>query len=195
MATLLQDCSSPVVAIKHALTVYVLSLTSPRSETNDESIWPENLTSPNQMSTSRDVAQAQSLHKRLAVYIYTQTHSNPLSSRSTTSLSTPTPSSPLRRSNTNLHATIREAAEHFSLTFFPWVNPSLDDEAKEDDVAKIIADALECRVWLFGQEGVYEFSWEGVGTRGVVVSPGVIVDRDGDGEHERVVVEGKVVSV
>lgn len=201
MASLLQDCSSPVVAIKHALTYYILSLTSPKTDGNDESIWPEELSSSSSSysaSTSREVIQAQALQRRLGVYIYTQTHSNPLTSRSTTSLSRPTqtPTSPLRRSYTQLNATIREAAEHFSLTFFPWVNPASDDEAKEDDLAKIIADALECRVWLFGQEGVYEIRWDGVGTRGVVVSPEVVVDVEKDDEDRgRIVVEGKVVMV
>ena len=30
---------------------------------------------------------------------------------------------------------IREAAEHFSLAFFPWVNPTASDQEKEDNQA------------------------------------------------------------
>jgi hypothetical protein len=102
------------------------------------------------------------------------------------------------------HSNTREAAEHFSLTFFPWANPMSSDQDRDDDLARIITDTLTVRVWLFGQLDTYEFEWEGVGERGVVVNPGLVKrkwrggDGDGDGDggggviH---VVDGAVVAM
>jgi hypothetical protein len=89
---------------------------------------------------------------------------------------------------------MREAAEHFSLTFFPWANPAADDQDKDDGLTRVIGEALELRVWLFGQPSEYEWRWDGVGSRGVVVSPQVM-RVDGSGERGRVVVESVVVAV
>lgn len=43
MAELLQDCSHPTTAIKHALMVYVLSITGPKKREEGETIFPEEL--------------------------------------------------------------------------------------------------------------------------------------------------------
>jgi hypothetical protein len=43
MAELLQDCSNPTTAIKHALMVYVLSITGPKKREEGETIFPEEL--------------------------------------------------------------------------------------------------------------------------------------------------------
>jgi hypothetical protein len=91
----------------------------------------------------------------------------------------------------------REAAEHFSLTFFPWANPTCSDQQKDEDLTSIITEALEISIWLFGQPDSYEFEWEGAGRRGVLVSPG-LVRRTNTGvgrEQETRVVEGAVVGM
>lgn len=93
---------------------------------------------------------------------------------------------------------MREAAEHFSLTFFPWANPTASDQEREDDLTRIIGDVLQMRIWLFGQPGEYAFRWEQVGRRGVVVAPELVVCEEGDGirkGRERVVLEGGMVGV
>lgn len=43
MAELLQDCSSPTTAIKHALVAYVLGITGPRSGEEGETLFPDAL--------------------------------------------------------------------------------------------------------------------------------------------------------
>lgn len=42
---LLQNCSSPTVALKHALVVFVLGVAGPKSENVEQSIWPNELAS------------------------------------------------------------------------------------------------------------------------------------------------------
>lgn len=61
----------------------------------------------------------------------------------------------------------------------------------------MIGEALETRVWLYGQPAEYEFRWDGVGTRGVVVSP-ELVRREGGGVgggRGRVLVESSVAGM
>jgi hypothetical protein len=86
----------------------------------------------------------------------------------------------------------RQAAAHFSLTFFPWANPTSNDQHRDEDLTRIIAEALECRIWLFGQPDVYEFEWEGTGMRGVLVSPG-LARKTREGEER--MIEGIVVGI
>jgi hypothetical protein len=173
MAALLSECTSPTTALRHALTGYVVGITGPGG---DEGVWPGELDSTTLQNGSGGDAQlatARTLHRRLAVYIYTAS-----SQRTSQSASA-----------------MREAAEHFSLTFFPWANPGADDTEKDDDLMHVIAQALEMRIWLFGQPGEFVFRWDSVGTRGVVVCPEVVRVDDGNDERERVVLENRVVGV
>jgi hypothetical protein len=75
---------------------------------------------------------------------------------------------------------IREAAEHFALTFFPWADPGYGDQEKVEDLVQIISNALDLVIWLYGQPFVYEFAWES-GRRGIVVAPGLIKTTDSKG--------------
>jgi len=197
MAELLQDCSSPTTAIKHALAAYVLAITGPRSSDEGETLFPNKLKgasshgftsgsgtshsssklskrNANPLHTDSNLQTALTYHRRLSVYLYTST-------------SSPTTTSRRHQSD------IREAAEHFSLTFFPWANPGSDDQEKEDDLTRVISEAMETRVWLFGQPSEYEFRWDGVGTRGIAVSP-ELVRKDGSGRG-RVLVESNVAGL
>lgn len=194
MAELLQDCSSPTTAIKHALTVYVLGMTGPKNDDRQETLFPKELPSgqshsyngtgtffshqyitfTDQLTQCPDskLKTASTLHRRLSVYLFTAA------------------------SSWNVQANIREAAEHFSLTFFPWANPAGDDRDKDEDLAGIIQEALETRIWLFGQPHSYEFRWDGVGQRGIVVSPQLARQADEDGERGgRVVMESGVAGL
>lgn len=122
---------------------------------------------------------AASLFRRVSVYLYT-TISGTSDSRQ----------SWLAQSNT------REAAEHFSLTFFPWAKPQSSDQEKDEDLARIITEALGVRIWLFGQPDTCEFKWEGAGRRGVIISPGLVKRMYANGdEKETWVVEGAVVGM
>ena len=204
MAELLQDCSSPTTALKHALAAYVLGITGPKNGDEGETLFPEELkgAQPHNVTSGpgtshlptfppshvvlttvpdSNLSTALTLHRRLSVYLYT------------TSLSPSSSTSPRRRS-WSFQSDIREAAEHFSLTFFPWANPGSDDQEKEDDLTRVISEALEIRVWLYGQPAEYEFRWDGVGTRGVVVSP-ELVRGDGQGGRGRVLVESGVAGL
>jgi hypothetical protein len=164
MAELLQDCASPTTALKHALTGYVSGITGP-----GESLFPSELNGVHGSNGDPNILKAVMLNRRLGSWIYANTqHSE--------------------------QAAVREAAEHFSLTFFPWANPGADDTEKDDDLTHVIAQAMETRIWLFGQPGEYVFRWDGVGTRGVVVCPEV-VRVDGGSGREGVVLESRVVGV
>ena len=99
------------------------------------------------------------IYKRLAVHFY---HSD------TASLAS-------RQSD------IREAAEHFALTFFPWADPSLAEQEKDEDLVKIMASALEISIWLYGQPYNYEFMWEDPGFRGTAITPGLTRTTDARG--------------
>lgn len=117
---------------------------------------------------------AATLHRRLSVYLYDTSCSHQSRSRNSWALS----------------SGIREAAEHFSLTFFPWANPTDNDQERDERLIHIISSALSLRIWLFGQPNVYDFSWERAGSRGVVVSPALVRRTDG-----RVILEMGVISV
>jgi hypothetical protein len=88
---------------------------------------------------------------------------------------------------------MREAAEHFALTFFPWANPNYTDQERDEDLVHIIYSALEVAVWLYGQPFACEVLWDGVGRSGIVVSPRVVRVVD-DGGHGQVVLENVVVA-
>jgi hypothetical protein len=124
-----------------------------------------------------NVAAATSLHRRLAVYLFT----------------TPSKTANTRRSRI-FESNIRDAAEYFSLTFFPWANPSSSDQDKDEDLARVISETLSLRIWLFGQPDWYKFEWEGTGRRGVLVSPSLLRKGDvcGEGRGEMRVLEGVV---
>ena len=131
------------------------------------------------MYTDPSVTTAASLHRRISVYLHTAISSAQSS-----------------RESRLVQSNIREAAEHFSLTFFPWANPASCDQDKDDDLGRIITEALEVRIWLFGQPGVYEFEWEGTGRRGVLISPGLVRrTHTNEGGNETRVVEGVVVAM
>ena len=131
------------------------------------------------MYTDPSITAAASLHRRISVYLYTAV-SHLQDSRETR----------LTQSN------IREAAEHFSLTFFPWANPASSDQDKDDDLGRIMTEALEISIWLLGQPGMYEFEWEGTGRRGVLITPGLVRrTHTGEGVDETRVVEGVVVAM
>ncbi|RMZ74352.1 cell wall integrity and stress response component [Pyrenophora seminiperda CCB06] len=185
MAELIQGCSSPTTALKHALVAYVLGITAPKRKGDEqETIFPEELertSMENSTDTSPNpsVSTAAALHRRISVYLYTATSGtqNPRESR-------------LTQSN------IREAAEHFSLTFFPWANPAACDQDKDDDLGRIITAALEVRIWLFGQPGMYEFEWEETGRRGVLISPGLVRRTyTNEGMNSARIVDGVVVAM
>jgi hypothetical protein len=204
MAELLQECSSPTAALKHALVAYVLGITGPKQKDDDGmTLFPEELAHVGNGTdlgsgechpslsiqedlhltphTDPDFIAATSLHRRVSVYLY----------------STMT-GYPNRRNSWMAQSSTREAAEHFSLTFFPWANPASSDQDKDEDLAGIITDTLTVRIWLFGQLDTYEFRWEGVGERGVVVNPGLVKRKRGNGDGDDGVVhvvEGAVVAM
>lgn len=140
---------------------------------------------------SPDVLQltaAQKLHRRLSIHLYTQqalilpTRSQSrLSNLSTLSLSRQTSSA------------IRAAAEQFSLTFFPWANPSLSEQDRENDLTGLITEALEARIWMVGQAAEWNFEWEEPGRMAVVIWPGLVV-AEGQGPR-RVVLGQRVVGI
>ncbi|KAF1943085.1 hypothetical protein EJ02DRAFT_511150 [Clathrospora elynae] len=184
MAELLQDCSSQITVLKHALVAYVLDITGPNKAEYGETIFPEELygmktQDSHGAGSDPSLRAATALHRRLSVYLYTARSSNSNSHRSWT-----------------FQSDVREAAEHFALTFFPWANPTASDQEKDEDLAQIISEALEMRIWLYGQPCEYEFEWEGAGRRGVLVSPGLVrwTNERGEGEERRVV-EGVAVGV
>jgi hypothetical protein len=128
-----------------------------------------------------DLVAATSLHRRISVYLYSNITGMPNRRRSWTAQSN-----------------VREAAEHFSLTFFPWANPTSSDQDKDEDLARIITDTLTMRIWLFGQLDTYDFEWEGVGERGIVINPSLLKRKrqEGDGDDSIFqLVEGAVVAM
>ncbi|EFQ88759.1 hypothetical protein PTT_15237 [Pyrenophora teres f. teres 0-1] len=185
MAELLQNCSNPTTALKHALVAYVLGITAPNCLDGEQgTIFPEELSrtsieNSTEIASNPSITAAASLHRRISVYLYTAV-SNSQDSRET------------RLSQSK----IREAAEHFSLTFFPWANPASSDQDKDDDLGRIMTEALEISIWLLGQPGMYELEWEGTGRRGVLISPGLVrrTHTGGDVDETRVV-EGVVVAM
>lgn len=202
MLELLQTCSQPTVALKHALVAFILDVTSPANDDRGEhSLWPAELTQmlPAATTTSGTLsplpptsnppaklpptdtphlAPAQALHRRLTIHIYTALHALP---HRISTLSLPRHTS----------AAILSAAEHFSLAFFPWADPALSEPEREADLARIITEALECGIWLRGQEREWGFEWEECGEGVVVLWPGMVV-REGGGAPWRVVVGQRV---
>jgi hypothetical protein len=193
MPALLQGCARPTAALKHALVAYVMERTAPpddfsRSSSSsgsrsDTSLWPADLThalslhtsTPTPTSPSSGLAAALALHRRLTIHLYTSLYtSSPLGSprHSTPSLSLPSPTA------------LRAAAEHFSLTFFPWLDPSLDDSERESDLAEVLISALQCRIWMLGLEGGWGFEWLESGNGVVVVRPAVAVRGEGGRKRE-----------
>ncbi|KAF2792301.1 hypothetical protein K505DRAFT_326253 [Melanomma pulvis-pyrius CBS 109.77] len=176
MLELLQGSSMPTVAIKHALMGYVLAITSP--DGGDKVVlFPGDVVGvggKKQFGTP-DLSPVYILYKRLAVHLHSAIQSN----------------AQARLSD------IREAAEHFALTFFPWANPTYGDQEKDEDLVQLISSALDLSIWLYGQPFIYEFLWEGVGRRGIVVSPGLTKATDSKGridDQRHVLLEPVVVS-
>lgn len=115
------------------------------------------------------------LYKRLAVHLH----------------------SPNAASLQSRQADIREAAEHFALTFFPWANPTFHEQEKDEELVQIISDALDVSIWLYGEPYMYEFVWENTGRRGTVVTPGLVRLTDEKGRimgAPRVLLEPTVVT-
>ncbi|ORY12348.1 hypothetical protein BCR34DRAFT_304179 [Clohesyomyces aquaticus] len=172
VAEMLQNSSRPTVVLKHALMGYVLGITSPAGGT-DVALFPKDVTGirdGEQFKGDSDLSAAYALYKRLAVHLHS---------------STPPP--PSRKSD------ILEAAEHFSLTFFPWANPRYGDQEQDENLVQIINSALELSIWLYGEPASYEFRWEGVGRRGIVLAPGLTKMDDGSGRQPQMLLEPVVV--
>jgi hypothetical protein len=131
---------------------------------------------------SPQIITAQALHRRLSVYLYTQANAITPHDRSQSRLSNLSTLSLTRK----VSSAIREAAEHFSLTFFPWANPSFGDQERESDLVAIIVEALECRIWLCAQVGEWTFEWEAPSRGGVIVAPALIVKENGRGPRKAV---------
>lgn len=162
---LLRNTSTPTVVLQHVLTAYMLRITDP----DGGEIWPRELEPyyHNHNHTDVHLTEVRHLHRRLSVYLYTPC----------------TPASP----------GFLKAARAFTLPFFPWAHPTAPEAGKEADLVGIIRLALETRIWLYGQEEEYNFIWENVGRRGVVVVPGVRVRSAGCEGRE--VLEGRVAAI
>ena len=181
MALLLQGCARPTSALKHALVAFVLERTAPpdgpcgsgsgsgsssSGDAGERSLWPADLVqalalhnnptlhAPTALESGGGLAAALALHRRLTLHLYTTLH----------------PSSPHTSSSA-----LRAAAEHFSLTFFPWLDPSLDDSAREADLADILGRMLQCRMWMHGLQEEWGVEWQERGNGVVVVRPAVLV--------------------
>ncbi|KAF2865317.1 hypothetical protein BDV95DRAFT_612711 [Massariosphaeria phaeospora] len=169
MAELLRTASSPTVAIKHALVDFVLDL-------GGDAFVPAEVKGLKEEAfvDSSDLTAPYLLYRRLAVHLYLcQTPSHPASTLSS----------------------IREAAEHFALTFFPWANPSISDHEKDEDLVHLITSALDLSLWLRGQPFLYEFVWEEVGRRGIVVKPGFARWVEGSESGRKMLLEGSVEGI
>ncbi|KAH4043835.1 hypothetical protein HBH49_226850 [Parastagonospora nodorum] len=166
VAPFLQDTPAPTAVLQHVLAAHILRITDPV----DGEIWPRELVSFDTHTHTHGgdaMAKARCLHRRLAVGLYT---AGPTSERFSTALV--------------------EAAQGFALCFFAWALPMAHEAERESDLERVMQLALETRVWLYGQEEEYEFVWEDVGRRGVVVVPRVSVRSTGE-----VVLEGRVVQI
>jgi hypothetical protein len=203
MAELLQICARPTVALKHALGTWVLGITGPKGGYQEDTVFPEQLQRDRgdrpsakgmllmafswfcagliEPTDDSDLSTAKSLHRQLTAYIYTSSLPSHLPHSSSRASLVPQTS-----------ATMREAAEHFSLTFFPWGDPSSRDVEREDDLLRILSEALELQVWLFGQPDEWVFEWTAA-DRGVVVRPGL--QRTNERGNTKVVLERDVVAI
>ncbi|KAF2689580.1 hypothetical protein K458DRAFT_413851 [Lentithecium fluviatile CBS 122367] len=173
---ILENSSMPTVAIKHALAGYILSIVSSEAE-DQATLFPAEITGlkANERSTDMSDQAAYIMYKRLAVHLHAP---NPASHQS-------------------CQSDIREAAEHFALTFFPWANPAYHEKEKDEELVRIISEALDVSIWLYGQPYLYEFVWEGVGRRGTVVAPGLARLTDGSGrilERPQILLEPTVAA-
>ncbi|KAJ4356289.1 uncharacterized protein N0V89_004320 [Didymosphaeria variabile] len=154
LAEELEHSSFPTTAIKHALVGYILHIVAPEAE-HQSTLFPAEVAGLRQNERSFESPDDQAayiLYKRLAAHLHAP----------------PTSSLQSRQSD------IREAAEHFALTFFPWANPAYADQDKDENLVDVINNALDLSLWLFGQPYLYEWVWEEVGRRGTVVSPGMV---------------------
>lgn len=158
MAQLLEDSSSPTVALKHALVAYVLGITSPEGDA-DETLFPKDVLCDNfdmNRHSHGELTTAYILHRRLSAHLYSSlTHPSRLLA---------------------LQPTMRDAAEQFSLTFFPWADPGFGDIERDAELVQNISHALDTVVWLYGQPYLRtEFIWQAhVTNRGTVISPGLV---------------------
>lgn len=184
MAELLQECSSPITALKHTILAYVLGITAPSTEDSGETLFPDELGAiynrdDHGDDVDPDVTAASTLHRRLSVYLFNAASPTTLSRRDLIT-------------DSNAH----EAAEHFSLTFFPWANPSASDQERDAALASLIHKALQLNIWLYGEPFLYAFEWEETGRRGVLVSPSLVRRTDGadSSRDSKVVVEGVVMA-
>ena len=106
MLELLQNCSHPTVALKHALIAFILTITGPGHSAGAQTLWPSELSSfmkpqdsgkPSVISMtdleltcptdSTRLATAQALHRRLTVHVYTQQNALAPNNRSQSRLS------------------------------------------------------------------------------------------------------------
>ncbi|KAH7116729.1 hypothetical protein B0J11DRAFT_509759 [Dendryphion nanum] len=166
MVELLQNCQSPTSVIKHALSNYIINITNPEiSEANGEvTLFPRDVVGvagSQGYTSSSDLLLPTLIHRALSVHLHTTSH------------------------NTDPTSAIREAAEHFALTFFPWANPGYNDAEKDEDLVQIISKGREVALWLFGQLYVTEWVWESSNKlRGVVtIRPGLVRKSDGEGRR------------
>ncbi|KAF1962731.1 hypothetical protein CC80DRAFT_487219 [Byssothecium circinans] len=153
MVEILKHSSMPTIAIKHALAGFIMSIVSPEGE-EQATLFPTEIVGvkrKERLGESPDDQAAYILYKRLAVHLHT----------------------PDTASLASRQSDIREAAEHFALTFFPWANPTLQEQEKDEDLIKIMDSALEISIWLYGQPYQYEFMWEDPGFRGTAITPGL----------------------
>ncbi|KAF2639332.1 hypothetical protein P280DRAFT_550761 [Massarina eburnea CBS 473.64] len=161
MVGILRHSAMPTMAIKHALAGFIMSIVSPEGE-EQATLFPTEITGikRNERSTERpEDHAAYILYKRLSVHLHT----------------------PDIASIASQQSDIREAAGLFALTFFPWANPSLSEQEKDEDLAKIMRSALDISIWLYGQPYQYEFMWEDVGFRGTAITPGLTRTTDSRG--------------
>jgi hypothetical protein len=86
---------------------------------------------------------------------------------------------------------MREAAEHFSLSFFPWASPEHEDQEKDNDLVRIISNALDIIIWLHGQPASYDFVWETTVRRATVITPGLVKVMGG---HSQTLLDPNTVS-
>jgi hypothetical protein len=64
MAELLQDCSSPTTALKHALAAYVLGITAPKKERDGATLFPEELSGMRNQGTGSGTCSSYSCRTR-----------------------------------------------------------------------------------------------------------------------------------
>ena len=170
---LLRGARQPKTVLTHCLMAYVLSLTAPSSavatrkrqhgHAGQAALFPRDLLGvvpmPAQADKERGYTALQALYHRLAAQLYVSSSPSSSASPFASSPASPTPTLPAAAIAT-LQPRIRAAAEHFSLTFFPWADPLATDQDKDDHLAGVIADALDTALWLFAQVGAFDVDWD-----------------------------------